>query len=503
MPFHDNDFKGFRSQQLKVFCHQVAEIKKTTELISLVGGASDYISYCRKITNSGGRSRKMFASFCEANGFNPNEIRVRVCLVATVLGVYKQADYYGILGVPPDADDAAIKQAYRKKAKMLHPDKHDGMQGRSDEFIELHAAYSHLRDPKLRKVYDTIPEVKGPWVAETQTSPRPSRRPNVGRVVTWLCVLVGGMAVFAYAFNVYQSKSPQLISQQSTQARIESDGAERRTHNDSEVEGRDPSGRSTIVEQTAESDPVESTRQVVEDSALETASRSVPKVIKDSSAIDMNKESGEEKVEAATIPTVKTADDETASKGAEKKQHTPHHKTRAFPKNIKKEAPDKVLKQNSDEVVDEDSATSRTDGKPSETLNNDREVMKDTPVYIVQKEKVLSFLDQYTKTYEARDLKKFRTFFTPNAKEQGRPFEALLPMYQKTFKNIKTMKYKIKMASLSMEKGGYKMCVDGDFTAQFQLVNNRKGSSYGSIRMELLDEPEGLLVTRLDYKIGD
>ncbi len=31
-------------------------------------------------------------------------------------------DYYAILGLNPDADEQAIKQAYRKLARQYHPD---------------------------------------------------------------------------------------------------------------------------------------------------------------------------------------------------------------------------------------------------------------------------------------------------------------------------------------------------------------------------------------------
>ena len=38
----------------------------------------------------------------------------------------EKRDYYEVLGVPKDADDAAIKRAYRQLAKKYHPDMNPG-----------------------------------------------------------------------------------------------------------------------------------------------------------------------------------------------------------------------------------------------------------------------------------------------------------------------------------------------------------------------------------------
>ena len=40
-----------------------------------------------------------------------------------------EKDFYAILGVPKDADQAAIKKAYRKLARKHHPDQNAGDDG--------------------------------------------------------------------------------------------------------------------------------------------------------------------------------------------------------------------------------------------------------------------------------------------------------------------------------------------------------------------------------------
>lgn len=63
-------------------------------------------------------------------------------------------DYYEILGVDRDADESAIKKAYRKLAVQYHPDKNPGDQTAEERFREATEAYEVLRDPEKRQRYD-------------------------------------------------------------------------------------------------------------------------------------------------------------------------------------------------------------------------------------------------------------------------------------------------------------------------------------------------------------
>lgn len=63
-------------------------------------------------------------------------------------------DYYEVLGVQKDADDAALKKAYRVLAKKYHPDANPGDQEAEQKFKEASEAYSVLSDPEKRRQYD-------------------------------------------------------------------------------------------------------------------------------------------------------------------------------------------------------------------------------------------------------------------------------------------------------------------------------------------------------------
>ncbi len=65
-----------------------------------------------------------------------------------------QHDYYEVLGVSRDADEAEIKKAYRKLAMQHHPDRNANDKEAEEKFKEIQAAYAVLSDKKKRANYD-------------------------------------------------------------------------------------------------------------------------------------------------------------------------------------------------------------------------------------------------------------------------------------------------------------------------------------------------------------
>lgn len=63
-------------------------------------------------------------------------------------------DPYSVLGVSKDADEKAIKSAYRRMAKKYHPDSNQGDAGAKDRFAEANAAYEILGDRDRRAQFD-------------------------------------------------------------------------------------------------------------------------------------------------------------------------------------------------------------------------------------------------------------------------------------------------------------------------------------------------------------
>ncbi len=64
-------------------------------------------------------------------------------------------DYYDILGIARDADDAAMKKAYRSLAMQFHPDRNPGDDQAMEKMKEINEAYAVLSDREKRSLYDT------------------------------------------------------------------------------------------------------------------------------------------------------------------------------------------------------------------------------------------------------------------------------------------------------------------------------------------------------------
>jgi curved DNA-binding protein len=65
-------------------------------------------------------------------------------------------DYYSILGIARDANQDAIKQAFRKLARKYHPDVAKDKKTAEDKFKEINEANEVLSDPDKRRKYDEL-----------------------------------------------------------------------------------------------------------------------------------------------------------------------------------------------------------------------------------------------------------------------------------------------------------------------------------------------------------
>ena len=86
--------------------------------------------------------------------------------------------HYELLGVPTEADAAAIKRAWRERVSQHHPDHAKGGRDettRTRATAELNAAYAVLGDPQKRAAYDlALAQLTAPPAAAPRRTPTPT-----------------------------------------------------------------------------------------------------------------------------------------------------------------------------------------------------------------------------------------------------------------------------------------------------------------------------------------
>jgi DnaJ-domain-containing protein 1 len=207
MAFQRSKDIGSEDEFLARFIGAVLESSQTPELINRVAADAEFLGLCRRLAANEIDSR--FSAFCHQNQFDERSIRLRLQPVARALRLNPDVsrdpiDYYALLGVGADADEQAIKRAFRQKAHRLHPDKRPGDDGY--RFLSLQAAYVHLSDPELRARYDH----RRPAETWVESQSRINSRPRAWRLrrSSWLIgILTAVLVAAAYCVDVYFQES--------------------------------------------------------------------------------------------------------------------------------------------------------------------------------------------------------------------------------------------------------------------------------------------------------
>jgi DnaJ-class molecular chaperone len=79
--------------------------------------------------------------------------------IRALAGILDELDYYQVLEVGPEAPSSSIRKAYHRASRRYHPDANRDLDPSVREGVVLIAkrvteAYSVLRDPRRRQVYD-------------------------------------------------------------------------------------------------------------------------------------------------------------------------------------------------------------------------------------------------------------------------------------------------------------------------------------------------------------
>jgi curved DNA-binding protein CbpA/regulator of sirC expression with transglutaminase-like and TPR domain len=114
---------------------------------------------------------------------------------------------YDVLGIRPDADPEAIRQAFRRAVKAHHPDVSGSGAAGSEKFQDIVAASEVLRDPEQRAVYDRQLALEREL---SQVAWRDALIRAVTAAVAVALVLVGGSEVWIALTRTQAGKVPEV-----------------------------------------------------------------------------------------------------------------------------------------------------------------------------------------------------------------------------------------------------------------------------------------------------
>ena len=135
--------------------------------------------------------------------------------------------YYAVLGVDPASSEEAIRVAFRRRAKELHP---DSVSGSTSAFIRLKRAYDTLSDRAQRAEYDlecfrpetaTSPSEpvrprQAPPPPRPAPPPRPRRPPRAGGIgfvrYAIAFMIMGGLSFGAIEAMISLTEAPPSVS---------------------------------------------------------------------------------------------------------------------------------------------------------------------------------------------------------------------------------------------------------------------------------------------------
>ena len=111
-----------------------------------------------------------------------------------------------------------------------------------------------------------------------------------------------------------------------------------------------------------------------------------------------------------------------------------------------------------------------------------------------------TFLNDYCRTYEQKDLDKFSTFFALNAVEKGKPFRFWLSKYRQNFNRIDSLEYNIELERYATQEETGLVKIDGVYNVRAKLNGSTEWrKSSGEISMVLEADGGSFKVVELDY----
>jgi hypothetical protein len=111
-----------------------------------------------------------------------------------------------------------------------------------------------------------------------------------------------------------------------------------------------------------------------------------------------------------------------------------------------------------------------------------------------------SFLNEYCRIYEQKDLDKLSNFFALNAVENGKPFKFWLNKYRQNFNRMDSLEYHIEIERYATQEETRLVKIDGLYHIKFKMADSKEWrKNSGQISMVLEADENSFHVKQLDY----
>jgi DnaJ domain len=200
---------------LGAFVRAVATAGDSPTVVRRVAANSAYVYLCRAIVQLDKPGiPPLLQDACRAADIAPPRLLARLAPVAQALRLVPADhgdNYYKRLGVPPESDATIIRQAFRRRARDLHPDSQTEQTADPQAFSELTTAYQTLRDPTAKKAYDARRDPDGTWFEPApQSKPTRRRRARFTAVIVVVVLLVAAALVLDHLYREHTRQSAYL-----------------------------------------------------------------------------------------------------------------------------------------------------------------------------------------------------------------------------------------------------------------------------------------------------
>ncbi len=194
-----------RLQALEQFIRLTLAAGDTATLVKIVASHRKRIGLCRKLVqklSENPTGDPDIRSVCQRAGTTPRRLLERLKPVVKAFASKPPRNHYERLCIPHDATTDEIRRAYRRQARVLHPDRNPDGGDSTLSFIHLTTAYQTLSHPRQRAEYDRLLTATHPVARRAFEVAMPEPPPPRGaRFPVGLVILLFLLIIVAFSLD--------------------------------------------------------------------------------------------------------------------------------------------------------------------------------------------------------------------------------------------------------------------------------------------------------------